>query len=300
MKIFKSLLTCALLGCASSLASAADDFSVLVFSKTNGFRHHDAIATGKPFFQKQGELHGFKVKISEDPAEFTSEKLKEYQVIVLLNTTGAFLKDKADKGPEALEARKAAFAAWVKEGGAILGLHSATDCFWAGKDNWPTFHKIIGGSFQHHPHHQVSKIKIVDANDPSVKNLTPDANPDVKVNKKTSVVKDGAWIAFDEWYNFHNLQRDNHVILAVDDSTCEKSKTCLYEGGAKAESHPFAWTREYGKGKIFYTSRGHYGDAFADIKYAQHVIAGLFTLVGKPVPTVNPASLPTVQSGKKK
>jgi hypothetical protein len=96
----------------------------------------------------------------------------------------------------------------------------------------------------------------------------------------------------------------------VDDKTCKGTKPSLYEPvvkddgskdpAEKSEIHPFAWTRDYGKGKVFYTSRGHYGAAFADPNYAQHVIAGLFFVLGKPIPTVDPATLPVVKDPAKK
>ncbi|MDR3228159.1 MAG: ThuA domain-containing protein [Puniceicoccales bacterium] len=299
MKFFKSLLTLALFGGAAVGASAAegDSFNVLVFSKTNGFRHGDAIAVGQPFFKKQGELHGFKVELSEDPSLFTPEKLKKYQAIVLLNTTGAFLADKPRQ--QAPEERRAAFENWVKEGGAIVGLHSATDSFWEGQGNWPEFHKIIGGSFQHHPHHQVSILKIVDKKHPTVAHLKG-ATLKSRSEPVFEYPRDDAWVCFDEWYNFKNLQRDNHIILQVEDSTCRGARPSVFTGGEKSPVHPFAWTREYGKGKIFYTSRGHYGRAFAEPDYAQHVIAGLFTVLGKPVPKVDPESLPKIPQPKRR
>jgi type 1 glutamine amidotransferase len=252
------------------------------------------------------------VDATEDAAVFTEENLKKYSAIVLLCTTGDFLvdssaklpknaskedKEKAKEDKEKAKAaslvRRAAFQKYVQDGGAVVGLHAATDGFWQGNDAWPEFQKIIGGAFQSHPHHQESTINIVDKEHPTVKHLA---------------AKGDTWIAFDEWYNFKLLQPDNHVILTVDDSTCKGTKVSLFapviKDGEKfvekAPNHPFAWTRNYGKGKIFYTSRGHYGAAFGEPDYAQHVISGLFFVLDKPIPTVDPASLPVVKSPKKK
>ncbi|MDR2862407.1 MAG: ThuA domain-containing protein [Puniceicoccales bacterium] len=303
MKLFKTFFSLAVLAGATALASAAEDFNVLVFSKTNGFRHKDAIEVGVPFFKKQGELHNFKVDATEDVSAFTEDNLKKYSAIVLLCTTGDFLTNKPAKNasPEEKQKEKAdsllrreAFRKYVENGGGIVGLHAATDGFWQGSAAWPEFQKIIGGAFQHHPQHQTSTINIVDKAHPTVKHL---------------VAKGDTWIAFDEWYNFQLLQKDNHVILTVDDSTCKGAKVSLYapvikEDGEKfvekATIHPFAWTRSYGKGKVFYTSRGHFGSAFGEPDYAQHVIAGLFWTLGKPAPEVNPESLPKVKPPKKK
>jgi type 1 glutamine amidotransferase len=299
-------------------AEAADAFNVLVYSKTNGFRHRDAIDAGKPFFKKQGELLGFAVKASEDPNDFSAEKIKNYQAIVLLNTTGNFLDDKT--GAKNEEARKNAFEAWVKNGGVVVGLHSATD----GYAKWPTFWKIIGGTFKHHPHHQACILEKLDAEHPTAlpitgavrsedgKSLLNPANPDprAKVNTKGLEISDAElpkdWVVWDEWYVFRNLQRDSHVIFQVKAGTCKRrgknpdELISYYEDGEKSPTHPFIWSRSYGKGKIFYTSRGHYGSAFSEPEYAQHVIAGLYSSLGKPVPKVDPASLAPFPQKKKR
>jgi type 1 glutamine amidotransferase len=309
MKFFKPFFTCALLACAPALGTAANaniaaaeaakeaaSFNVLVFSKTSGFRHHDAIKVGIPFFKKQGELLNFKVDASEDAGVFNAESLRKYAAIVLLNTTGEFLAEKLAKGasPEEKEkaaatanARKEAFRKYVENGGTVVGLHAATDAFHnnKGKTLWPEYQKILGAAFQNHPSHQTCTIEIVDKADPTVKHL---------------VAKGDTWVAFDEWYNFVLLKKDNHVILNVDDKTGKGHRKSIYEDGTVCADHPFAWTRSYGKGKIFYTSRGHYGSAFGEPDYAQHVIAGLFSVLGKSVPTVDPASLPPAPKKDKK
>ncbi|MDR0536170.1 MAG: ThuA domain-containing protein [Puniceicoccales bacterium] len=320
MKFLRTLLSCALLVGASGMASAADaasggSFNVLVFSKTNGFRHKDAIAAGVPFFQKMGELLNFSVDASEDASVFTDERLRKYQAIVLLNTTGEFTADKCGKSIPAEEkkklvedslARQEAFRKWVENGGAIVGLHSATDCFHEGTSSigakrWPEFQKIIGGAFASHPHHQICDIEIVDAENPSVKAL---ANKVVSaeeagklLGKASTVTRNDKGLVWrpaknEEWYFFKYLQRDNHVILNVDDSTVKRRGKNSYDEVVDGKpvacpTHPFAWTREYGKGKIFYTARGHYGYAFAEPEYALHVLTGLFMVVGKPLPNID-------------
>lgn len=261
------------------LASAAEksDFSVLVYSKTNGFRHTDAIEAGRAFFTEQGQTRNFAVVCSENPADFSPENLKKYHAIVLLNTTGAFLADKGGALDEAqqsaLESRKTAFATWVRDGGAVVGLHSATDGFHEKGNEWPEFWKIIGGSFRYHPHHQTCTLEVLEKE---------------KNGPAASFVKGGEWVCFDEWYFFKNLQRDNRVVMRVKSGTCQvgdnADTACYYEDGEKSPDHPFVWYRTYGKGRIFYTSRGHYGKAFAEPEYTRHVLAGLYTVLGKKAP----------------
>ncbi|MDR2512331.1 MAG: ThuA domain-containing protein [Puniceicoccales bacterium] len=296
MRFFKALLAFALLASMPTLTHAAgnDAFSVLVFSKTNGFRHKDAIDAGIPALTQLGQALNFKVDATEDASVFTSENLKKYQAVILLNTTGAFLADRLrkdasqeqrDKAKDDLEARKAAFKNYVENGGAIIGLHSATDGFHNKGEDWPVFHQIIGGSFQHHPQHQNGRLVIVDRTHPSVAHL--------KALSAEPGSQDAAWTCFDEWYNFKNLQKDNHLILTLDPTSGKGHRTNHYADGSKCDTHPFAWTRSFGKGKIFYTSRGHYGKAFAEYDYVQHVIGGLFWALDRTTPKVDPELVKT-------
>lgn len=296
MRFFKSLLALALLASAPVLANAAGDdaFSVLVFSKTNGFRHTEAIEAGIPALKQLGQALNFKVDATEDAAVFTPGNLKKYQAIILLNTTGAFLADRTpknatqeqrDKAAADLEARKDAFKNYVANGGALIGLHSATDGFHNKGENWPLFHQIIGGSFQHHPHHQNGRLLLADRTHPSVAHL--------KALTAEPGSKDDAWTCFDEWYNFKNLQKDNHVILNLDTTSGKGHRPSHYADGTPCETHPFGWTRTFGKGKVFYTSRGHYGKAFAEYDYVQHIIGGLFWALDRPTPKVDPELVKT-------
>ncbi|MDR1498469.1 MAG: ThuA domain-containing protein [Puniceicoccales bacterium] len=311
MKLFKTILTGAVFACAPILAIAADKaapaFNVLVFSKTNGFRHHGAIAAGTEAFKKLGEKYNFAVTASEDASLFTDENLKKYQAVILLNTTGAFLSDRLAKNAKSEEkaaakerdlARREAFRKFVEKGGAVVGLHAATDGYQYKDQKWPEFWKIIGGSFLHHPHHQTSTIEIVDKTHPAT--IVLSNNSVKKATKTKSIVKDGKWECFDEWYNFQNLQRDNHILLQVDLKTCKGCKTSVYIDGEKLATLPFSWTRSYGKGKVFYTARGHYGEAFSDIDYVRHVVGGLFWAVGQTAPLVDPSVLPSAPVEKKR
>src|SRR6185295_4314008 len=69
---------------------AGSRFSVLVFSKTAGYRH-DSISAGTAAIQALGSQHNFDVDATEDAARFTDDALGTYQVVVFLNTTGDIL-----------------------------------------------------------------------------------------------------------------------------------------------------------------------------------------------------------------
>ena len=65
---------------------------VLVFSKTAGFRH-GSIPTGVEAMRQMGKATGaFEVTATEDESFFEAEKLKEFDAVVFLNTTGEVFK----------------------------------------------------------------------------------------------------------------------------------------------------------------------------------------------------------------
>src|SRR6202048_5148896 len=101
-----------------SLAAESGDprFSVLVFSKTTGFRH-DSIPQGIAAIEALGVEHGFAVDSTADAERFRHAALAQYKAVVFFNTTGNIL----DTG------EKAAFERYIRSGGGFVGIHSARD-----------------------------------------------------------------------------------------------------------------------------------------------------------------------------
>src|SRR5215469_4468569 len=116
----RSLLLLAMLGlslaASASAQTAKPSFSVLVFSKTTGFRH-DSIPDGIAAIRALGVEHGFGVAETEDAGRFTDAILPQYKVVVFLSTTGDVLDS----------AQKAAFEGYIRSGGGFVGIHSASD-----------------------------------------------------------------------------------------------------------------------------------------------------------------------------
>src|SRR5258706_11607915 len=114
----------------------AHDFSVLVFSKTAGFRH-DSITNGIAAIRQLGSNYNFTVDASEDATVFTDTNLSNYQAIIFLSTTGDVL-DSNQQG---------AFQRYIEAGGGFVGIHSASDTL----HNWPWYGGLVGAYFANHP-----------------------------------------------------------------------------------------------------------------------------------------------------
>jgi cytochrome c len=233
------LVTCATLGAVMDPGIAAEiaksRFSVLVFSKTTGFRH-DSIPNGIAAIDALGTEHGFTVDSTEDAARFADGALARYQVVVFLNTTGDIL----DTG------EKAAFERYVRSGGGFVGVHSASDTEY----QWPWYGRLIGAYFASHPQIQRATVRIAYPNHPSTKGLP------------------GKWERTDEWYNFRaNPEGTVHVLATLDEST--------YSGGTMGTDHPIAWCQTMDGGRSWYTAMGHTKESYADPLFRLHLLGGI-------------------------
>ncbi len=101
---------------------------VLVFAHTGpgGFVHASIPLAAKTVeaLGKQGGL--WATTVSYDPADISTENLKQYDAIFLDSTTGCFLDD---KDPAVTAARRAAFINFVRGGKGIAAIHAATDAY---------------------------------------------------------------------------------------------------------------------------------------------------------------------------
>lgn len=150
--------------------------SILVFSKTAGFRH-GSIEPGQKALKEIGKVHGFTVETTEDSKRFNEAELKKYQVVVFLNTTGDVFDAE----------QQTAFEGYIKSGGGYVGIHAASDTEY----DWPFYGKVVGAYFAGHPAVQPAKIRVSDRSHPSTSFL-----PEI-------------WERTDEWYNFREFP--NHV-----------------------------------------------------------------------------------------
>ena len=92
---------------------AQPEASVLVFSKTAGFRH-DSIPAGIEAIEQLGAEHNFAVDATEDAEAFTDDNLASYDAVVWLSTTGDVLNDE----------QQAAFERYIRDGGGYVGVHA--------------------------------------------------------------------------------------------------------------------------------------------------------------------------------
>lgn len=219
-------------------SNAADN--VLVFSKTAGFRHK-SIETGIKAIEALGLEHNFNVTNSEDSSIFLSKKLKRYDLIIFLNTTGDILNSEEE----------AAFKKYINKGGSYLGVHAASDT----EFEWAWYGKLVGAYFIDHPKPAEAKMNVHNKNHLATQHLSD------------------TWTHFDEWYNFKSISGDIQVLLSLDESS--------YEGGKNGDFHPIAWCQEFDGGRMFYTGMGHTKESYSDPKFKEHLLGGILYCLDK-------------------
>ncbi|WP_409049420.1 ThuA domain-containing protein [Telluribacter sp. SYSU D00476] len=234
----------ALSGYDVAAQNASPGKRVLVFSKTQGFRHA-SIPTGKAAIMQMGKENGFAVDTTENSALFTDQNLKKYNAVVFLSTTGDVLNDE----------QQVAFERYIQAGGGYVGIHAATDTEY----EWPWYNKLSGAYFASHPGNpnvQTGEAFAVNRDHPSMKDF-PDR-----------------WKVKDEFYDFKNFNKDVKVLVKIDEKT--------YKEGKMGDDHPMAWYHEFDGGKAFYTNFGHADETFSDPVFKKHLMGGLqYVMAGK-------------------
>lgn len=221
--------------------SIAQDFDVLVFSKTEGFRH-SSIESGQSAIQELGDENNFTVTLSENADDFTLENLAQYEAIVFLSTTGNILNT----------TQQEAFETYISQGGGYVGIHAASDTEY----EWEWYGGLVGAYFESHPSIQEATIEVAD-----------------RIHPSTSFLGD-YWERRDEWYDYReNPRGDVHVLATLDEST--------YGGGGMGHDHPIAWCHEYEGGRSWYTGGGHTEESYSETAFLQHILGGIQYAAGQ-------------------
>ena len=176
---------------------SAPPLHILVFSKTDGFRHA-SIEAGKAVFTKMATEKGFTVDFTKDATKFTTANLKKYNAVVFLSTTGDVLND----------LQQQEFERYIQAGGGFVGIHAAADCEY----DWPWYGKLVGAWFLDHPNPnnvQKGTYYVVDKNSFATQNM-PDS-----------------FSRTDEFYSFKQIDPTIHVLIKIDEKSYQAFKFLL-------------------------------------------------------------------------
>jgi len=227
---------------------------VLVYTKNGKGYVHDNIPSAVKAIQKLGGEKGFQVEVSDDPAVFTEDNLRQYTFLVFPSTNN----DVFDT-----DAQRVAFMRYIQAGGGFVGLHSVTGT----ERNWKWFKMMVGGSFAWHAKFQPFTIRAIDKDHPSLKDVP------------------AVWTKEDECYFTKEMYPGIKVLMAHevstlkgDDAHMEKVKT---HAAQFPDYYPAVWYQEFDGGIIWITTLGHHKKDYEDPLYVNHIFQGMAFVASK-------------------
>jgi type 1 glutamine amidotransferase len=229
-------------------AGAPAKKKLLVITESKGFVHpvvrrgkDDALSLVEKTFLEWGNKSGlFEATVSQDSRkDITAENLKNFDAVWFYTTGELPLSD----------VQKADLLDFVRSGKGFGGCHSAADTFY----KWKEYGELIGAYFAGHPPgYQKIRVIVEDTKHPATKHFGE------------------SFAIEDEIYKYKEpySRKSVHVLMKIDP---ESHKNVWRTDG----DNPLAWTREYGKGRVFYTALGHAEHVWRDPRFQEHVLGGL-------------------------
>ena len=220
--------------------------AILVFSKTNGYRHEDSITAAGKLLVDMAAEQGWGIYQTENGAAFDPAILARFDAVVFNNVSGDVFT-----APQ-----RAAMQQFVENGGGFVGFHASGGDF---SYAWEWYRStLIGAQFIGHPlEPQFQRGKI---------------NVETKDHSATAALPD-SWSHTDEWYSFDHSVRDNpgFTVLATLDEASYPNKRMkilwMKTELAMGKDHPIAWSHCVGKGRAFYAAPGHLPAVYAVPEY---------------------------------
>ncbi|MDQ3587213.1 MAG: ThuA domain-containing protein [Actinomycetota bacterium] len=208
---------------------------VLVISEARGYKH-GSVPDQVRFLRTLGRRsRRFDVVHLPRASELTKKQLADSKAVVFASTSGELPID---------DETRQALIDFVKDGGALVGLHSASNTF----DRWPRFQRLLGTGFRRHPPAQVGRVVTTGRRHPSTRRLP-----------RTFPIRD-------EFYEFKTSPRRHaHVLLRADPKSIS---------GETRRDLPLAWCRREGRGRVFYSGLGHFGSAWRSDQRLRRLVHG--------------------------
>ena len=240
--------------------------TILIFSKTEGYRHTAGIPAVKLAFKNIGDKLGtWTTVISDDLENFTPENLKKFDCVVLNNSTGMCFGKNPKLTAKLPEAERKAIKdksdticknliEYVKAGGSIFAIHAGVDCYQYKNIQNEEFVNMLGGEFKSHPW------------------FISNAPVTFVIDDTQSPITKGIWEGDsfkirDEIYLLGKSydRKKCRVLMRIDTKRSPittKGQNKIYPEGDYAT----AYIKSFGKGRVAYSVIGHAENNYFDAK----------------------------------
>lgn len=213
---------------------------VLVIAQTKGWEHDSIPACMVAVYSMGKESGLWDTTLRTDTKLLTKKELKAnaknldyFDLLVFCSTTGEMDLDAGQKQD---------MLSFIHDDGkGFVGIHAALDTNY----NWPEYGEMIGGWFNDHPYGTFNApIVNEDPTFPAVRHFP------------------AAFVKYDEIYQAKAWSRDKvNVLLSLDPSKLDYNNPRIHR-----DDHDFAvaWSKLYGKGRVFYSTLGHTEESWDD------------------------------------
>lgn len=218
------------------------------------------IPYGAEAMKALGETSGaFKPVESDDLAMYAPENLKQFDAIILNNSSGPWITPTAaDMAKPALkklgteakdieEALRKSFLDFLDQGGGVVCLHFAI----AANRQWPEFKELFGATFTGHPWTEEIGVTVEEPDHPLVAAF---GGKDFRITDEI--------YQYGPPYDRSKLR----VLMSVDPATTNMGPRWI---DRKQTDFALTWVKTYGKGRIFNTSFGHMASLYSNPQVLQ-------------------------------
>ena len=260
-----------------TFATAGRPRRLLIFDRNVGYGGHESIPTANLAFTLMGQKTGaFETVISRDPAIFRPQDLRRFHAVFLNNTVGNLFEDPG---------LRESLAGFVYGGGGLMGIHGTSVAFtrWPGAiEDWPEFGRMIGArGANHRDSDEHVFIRLDDPHHP--------------VNQAFG----GQGFDYrDEFFRVHEpySRQKLRVLLTIDTNKTDLKGVprgnCLREDN----DYALAWVRQYGRGRVFYSTIAHNPYVFWDPTMLRFYLAATQFALGDLAAPTTPSGRRTVET----
>ncbi len=212
------------------------------------------IPYGEEAMRAIGEESGaFQPVVSDDIVMIAPENIRQFDAIVLNNTSGAWITPTAEDmakpalkklgaNPEEVEQRlRKSFLDFIDQGGGVVCIHFAI----AANRHWPEFKELFGGTFTGHPWTEEVGVTVEEPEHPLV----------AAFGGKDFLITDEIY-QYGPPYDRSKLR----VLMSIDPARTNMGPRWI---DRKQTDFALTWVKSYGKGRIFNTSFGHMANLYS-------------------------------------
>ena len=250
---------------------------ILLFSLATGYKHYVIPYVDEMMKMVCERTKAFDLTVSTDIEDFSSEKLKQYDAI-LLNNTCSIGKDRnlfkdvlinkvevygqkykdlplAEREAKVIQLEQNLLNA-IESGTGLMVLHGAINIL----NKSDKVSAMVGGSFDYHPKFQKIYLDLMEKDHPLLRAF----------KGEQVVYEDEPYILNRAYANFNFrplLRMDTNKLVKIKDSVKEMPRY-------------MAWIKKYGEGRVLFSSPGHSHTTYENPRFIEFYLDGLQYVCG--------------------